>query len=69
MCSVLFGGIRFADAACIVSRSPGGSERMIAVFVEVLGAFDRTISERKTETVFIPTSRALASPIVFNAVR
>ena len=40
-----------ADDACIVSRSPRGLGRMMAVFVEVFGTFGLTISESKTETV------------------
>ena len=40
---------------------------MMAVFVEVSGAFDLTISESKTETIFMPIPRAPATQIVFNA--
>ena len=36
----------YADYACIVSRSPRGLERMAAIFVEVFGALDPTISEQ-----------------------
>ena len=32
-------GVLYADDACIVSRSPCGLGRMMAVFVEVFGAF------------------------------
>ena len=32
-------GMLYADDACIVSRSPRGLGRMMAVFVEVFGAF------------------------------
>ena len=32
-------GVLYADDACIVSRSPRGLGRMMAVFVEVFGAF------------------------------
>ena len=37
-------GVRYTDDACIVSRSPRESERMMAVFVEVFGAFGVIIS-------------------------
>ena len=57
----------YADDACIVSRSPRGLGRMMAVFVEVFGAFDLTISESKTETMCMPIPRAPATKIVFNA--
>ena len=40
---------------------------MMAVFVEVLGAFGLTISESKTETMCMPIPRAPATKIVFNA--
>ena len=42
-------GMIYADDACIVSRSPRGLGRMIAVFVEVFGTFGLAISESKTE--------------------
>ena len=57
----------YADDACIVSRSPRGLGRMMAVFVEVFGTFGLTISERKTETMCMPIPRATATKIVFNA--
>ena len=57
----------YADDACIVSRSPRGLGRMMAVFVEVFGAFGLTISENKTETMCMPIPRAPATKIVFNA--
>ena len=34
-------GIFYADNACIVSRSLSGLKRMMAVFVQVFGAFER----------------------------
>ena len=40
---------------------------MMAVFVEVSGTFDLTTSESKKETMCMPTPRALATKIVFNA--
>ena len=49
-------GVLYTDDACIVSRSPHGLGRMMAVFVEVFGTFGLTISERKTETMCMPTN-------------
>ena len=60
-------GMLYADDACILSRSPRGLGQMMAVFVEVLGAFGPTISESKTETMCMPIPRAPATKIVFNA--
>ena len=60
-------GMLYADDACIVSRSTLGLGRMMAVFVEVFGAFGLTISESKTETMCMPIPRAPATKIVFNA--
>ena len=60
-------GVLCADDACIVSRSPRGLGRMMAVFVEVFGTFGLTISERKTETMCMSIPRAPATKIVFNA--
>ena len=62
-------GMFYADDACIVSRSPRGLGRMMAVFVKVFGMFGLTISESKTETMCIPIPRAPATKIVFNATR
>ena len=60
-------GMQYADDACIVSRSPRGLERMMAVFVEVFGTFGLTISESEAETMCMPIPRAPATKIVFNA--
>ena len=60
-------GMLYADDACIVSRSPRRLGLMMAVFVEVFGAFGLTISESKTETMCMPIPRAPATKIVFNA--
>ena len=60
-------GMLYADNAGIVSRSPRGLGRMMAVFVEVFGTFGLTISESKMETMCMPTPRAPATKIVFNA--
>ena len=46
----------YAKDACIVSRSPRGLGRMMAVFVDVFGTFGLTISESKTETMCISIS-------------
>ena len=60
-------GMLYADAACIVSRSPRGLGRMMTVFVEVFGKFGLTISESKTKAMCMPIPRAPATKIVFNA--
>ena len=62
-------GMLHADDACIVSRSPRGLGRMMAVFVKVFGTFGLTISESKIETMYMPIPRAPAKQIVFNATR
>ena len=50
------------------SQSPHGLERMMAVFVELFGAFGLTISESKTETMYVPIPRASAmTQITFDA--
>ena len=54
-------GMMYADDACVVSQSTRGLERMMAIFVEVFGAFDLTISESKTETMCMPIPRAPAT--------
>ena len=54
-------GMLYADDACIVSRSPSGLGRMMAVFVEVFSTFGLTISDSKTETVCMPIPRAPAT--------
>ena len=54
-------GMLYADDACIVSRSPRGLGQVMAVFVEVFGTFGLTISESKTETMFMPIPRASAT--------
>ena len=57
----------YADDACIVSRSPRGLGRMMAVFVEVFGTFGLTISESKAGSMCMRISRAPATNIDFNA--
>ena len=57
-----FGGIMYADDACIVSRSPHELRRMMAIFVEVLGTFGLTISESKSETMCMPIHGATVPP-------
>ena len=59
-------GTLYAEYTCIVSRSPRGLERMVAVFVEGFGAFGLTILESKTETICMPILRAPATEKVFN---
>ena len=49
-------GFLYANDACIVSRSPHGLGRMMAIFVELFGTFGLTISERKTKTMCMPTN-------------
>ena len=60
-------GVLYADDAFIVSRSARGLGRMMEVFVEVFSTFGQTISESKTETMYMPIPLALATQIVFNA--
>ena len=60
-------GMLYADDACIVSRSPRGPRRMMAVFVEVFGTFGLTISKSKAETMCMPIPRAPVTKIVFNS--
>ena len=57
----------YVDDACIVSRSPRGLGRMMAIFGEVFGPFGLTVSESKTEAMCIPITRAPATKIVLNA--
>ena len=59
----------YADDACIVSRSPRGLGRMMAVVVEVFGTFGLTILESKTETMCMPIPHAPATKIVLNTTR
>ena len=59
-------GMLYADDGCIVS-SPRGLGRMMAVLVEVFGAFGLNISESTTETMWMPIPRAPATKVVFNA--
>ena len=59
-------GMLYADDACIVSRSPRGLGRMMAVFVGVSGTFGLTIPESKTKTMCMPIPRAPATKVVFN---
>ena len=60
-------GMLYSDDVFIVSWSPRGLEQMMAVFVKVFGAFGLTISEGKTETMYMLIPRASATQIVFNA--
>ena len=60
-------GLLHADDARIGSRSTRGLGRMMAVFVEVFGAFGLIISESKTEHMCMPIPHAPATKIVFSA--
>ena len=51
-------GMLYVDDACIVSRSPQGLVKMMEVIVEVCGAFELTVSAKKTETMCMPPPRA-----------
>ena len=64
---VIYGMVVYADNACIVSRSPRGLGRMMAVFVEVFGKFDHIVSESKTETMCMPILHTPATQMVFDA--
>ena len=61
-------GMPHADDACIVSRSPRGLERMMALFINVFGVFGLTILESKMKTMCMPIPHAPATQIVFNAM-
>ena len=50
-------GIRYADTACIFSRSTQGLAKMREVIVEVCGAFALMVSAKKTETMCMPPPR------------
>ena len=52
------GGMLYADDVCMVSPSPRGPERMMAVFVKVFHAFGLTISESKKKTACMLIPRA-----------
>ena len=60
-------GMMYADDAFIVPRPPRGLDRTVTVFDQVFRAFGLTISESKTDTMCITTSRASATQIDFNA--
>ena len=52
----------YADDAGIVSRSPAGLARTMAVIVEVFGAFGLTVSEKKTETLLMRAPEKAQQP-------
>ena len=60
-------GMLYVDDTHIVSWSPRGLEKIMAVFVEVFGTFGLTISESKAETMCMPIPRVPATKTVFNA--
>ena len=62
-------GMLYADDAGVVSRSPQGLERMIATLVDVFGAFDLTVFEKKTETMSLPLPHVPATPTTFTNIR
>ena len=64
---LLHHGPRYFNFLYCYTISTRGLGRMMAVFVEVFGAFGLTISESKTETMCMPIPRAPATNIVFNA--
>ena len=51
-----------ADDAGIVSRSPAGLARMMAVIVEVFRALGLTVSEKKTETLLMRAPEKAQQP-------
>ena len=59
----------YADDMCMVSGSPRGLKRRMAVFVGVFGAFGLTTSERKMEIMYVPIPPAPATQIVENDLR
>ena len=56
----------YADDACIVSQATHELELMMAVIIEVCGAFGLTV-EKKTETMQMPILHGLVTPITINA--
>ena len=52
----------YTDDAGIVSRSPAGLARMIAVIVEVFRAFRLIVSEKKTETLLMRAPEKTQQP-------
>ena len=57
----------YADDAYIVSRSPRALAKMMEVTVHVFDAFGLTVSEKKTETMFMPAPHML--PVKMHATR
>ena len=47
----------YADDAGIASRSPEGLEKMMTVIVTACAAFGLTVSEAKTEIVYLQTKK------------
>ena len=52
----------YADGAVIVSRSPAGLARMMAVIVEVFRAFGLTVAEKETETLLMRAPEKAQQP-------
>ena len=59
----------FTDDAEMVSTSAKGLAKMMAVIVTVFAAACGTVSERKTETMLLPTpgQASMAPPLVIGA--
>ena len=62
-------GMSYADDARIVAKTAEGLAEMIAVIVTVFEAAGLTVSEKKTETMFLqtPDQTTLAPPLVIEA--
>ena len=60
-------GILYADDAEIVSRSPEGLEKMMAVIVTACAAFGLTVSEAKTEIMCLQTKGGARVPFTVTA--
>ena len=52
----------YADDAGVVSRSPAGLARMMAVIVEVFGAFGLAVPEKNTETLLMRAPEKTQQP-------
>ena len=55
-------GMLYAEAAGIMSRSASGLARMMTGIVEVFGAFDLTVSDKKTETLLMRVPEKAQQP-------
>ena len=57
----------YADDAGIVSRSPEGLEKMLTVIVTACDAFGLSVSEAKTEIMFLQTEGGGHVPFTVSA--